>query len=249
MPEMKEIRDCITYKKSLPEFFTYVTKRDKNKKPIEFERRKLEVLITTSTLREGINLDPVSGVKNIICCYGDELHITQFMGRCRYNIDNLVVAETYIRADNNNSVKYLTEQRECFREYMRNEHNVQWFEPICHIVDHTIYEIKKIVIGTNEAAFIGYISKNWLVSIGMKGDDINKYKIYKKEDKDAIVSKAVECRLCNLNRQTVNFNRVINAMKEMGFEICTGQQMFDKIRYTYKLVLSFDEGKRKKRMA
>ena len=64
--------------------------------------KELNVLIVTSTLREGVNLRKNSGVRNIVSCFSDELHIIQFVGRCRYSIDNLIVADTYINADNIN---------------------------------------------------------------------------------------------------------------------------------------------------
>jgi hypothetical protein len=113
--------DCLKLKEQIPNSFVLISQSNKSFTPamdkvrqyiIDYEslpdtyededgsKKELNVLITTSTLREGVNLREHSGVRNIICCFTDELHITQFVGRCRYNIDNLIVADTYINSDN-----------------------------------------------------------------------------------------------------------------------------------------------------
>ena len=103
--EMNKIRQYIIDYESIPDTFI-------DDDGIE---KELNVLITTSTMREGINLREYSGIKNIVCCFSDELHITQFVGRARYSIDNLVVADTYINADNSSSNIYLSKCRRKFK--------------------------------------------------------------------------------------------------------------------------------------
>lgn len=119
--EMKILREYIVENESLPDTFI--------EDGIE---RKLDVLITTSTLREGVNLREESGVRNVICCFTDELHITQFMGRCRFDIDNLIVAHTYIRTDNFDMDSYLSNCRSAFKDFMRSKNSTSWFDSISH---------------------------------------------------------------------------------------------------------------------
>lgn len=239
---MQDIRESIIKYKILPETFMYPTKRDKNGYPIEYEERKLEVLISTSTLREGINLEEESGIKNVICCYTDELHITQFAGRCRFNIENLVVADTYIRIDNYNKDDYLFQCRNKYKEFMANKSNVKWFDSVSHLVNHDVLKVKRFKLCKDEKKFIDYINSKWLVPIGAKNLDI--YKIYKKEDKDNIVDMAIKCKLYELYPNRITFNRVIRTMSQsLGYEIDSGRQIIDDKKISYKLIISFDENK------
>ena len=61
----------------------------------------LKVLIGTSTLREGFNLNAGSNVRHVVSCCNDATSIIQFAGRVRGDIDNLAVAYTF--SPNNNS--------------------------------------------------------------------------------------------------------------------------------------------------
>lgn len=239
---MENIRESIVKHQTLPDTFQYPIKRDKDDFPIEFEERKLEVLISTSTLREGINLEEKCGVRNVICCFQDELHIAQFMGRCRYNIDNLVVADTYVRADNFNKESYLTKCRMMYKEFIYNKSNVKWFDSISHIVDHDCYKTKRFVLCTDEKRFIDYINSRWLVPIGATKKDIELYKIWKNEDKDGITNMAIECKLYELCNSKITFNRVVRTMTQsLGYDIESGNKKIDNTRHTYKLIVAFDE--------
>jgi len=235
----KIVKDCI-----LPNSFYYPTKRDSKGFPIEYDKRKLEVLISTSTLREGINLHEDSGVRNVICCYTDELHITQFMGRCRYDIDNLVVADTYIRTDNYNKDNYLSQCRIKFKEFIENKSNVKWFDGIAHLVMHEFVKTKRFKLCTDEKRFIDYINSNWLVPIGTSKKDLDLYKIWKDEDKEKIVKKAIDCKLYEFSKSRITFLRVIRTMTQsLGYEIESGNKQVNNKKHTYKLIVSFDEEK------
>lgn len=239
---MKNIRDEITLNSTIPNTFMYPIKRDKDGFPIEYENRKLEVLISTSTLREGINLVEGSGIKNVVCCFQDELHISQFMGRCRYDIENLVVAESYIRVDNFNKDSYMTRCHMMYKEFIENKSNVKWFDSISHLVNHECYQTKRFVLCKDERKFIEYINGKWLVPIGSNREEINTYKIWKDADKNDIVDMAVKCKLYELCNSRITFNRVIRTMQEsLGYEIESGNQKFENERKTYKLVISFEE--------
>lgn len=233
--EMDRVRQYIIDNESLPDTFT---DEDGNEK-------ELDVLITTSTLREGVNLREKSGIRNVVCCFTDELHITQFMGRCRYNIDNLIVAETYINADNFNSSKYLTLCRSAFKDFMKSDDNTSWFHSVAHLVKHNSYDTKRFVLNIDEKRFIGYINKNWLVPKGITDkSELDRYKIYRQEDKEEIIRMVVKCKLLKLYFSQITFNKVIELMENnLGYVVESKRGMINKKKHTYKLIVDFDEDK------
>ena len=245
MPEMDLIRDCIVENNTLPETYIDVIERDnKTKQPLESKERKLEVLITTSTLREGINLCEESGVRNVICCFSDELHIVQFAGRLRYSFDNLVVADTYIRTDNYDRDSYIGKCRDSFKAYMKNKNNVQWFDSISHIIEHDVYHTIRFILGTEEKKFIDYINSRWLVPSDTEAEDKLQYMIYKDEDKQSIINKVIEYKLMNLTRSRITFNSVARMLVEtLGYTIESNRFSYRNKQYTYKLIIDFDENK------
>jgi GxxExxY protein len=215
MPEMNEIRNYIIENESLPDTYLEVFERDpQTKKPIKTERRNLEVLITTSTLREGVNLRETSGIKNVAISFTDELHISQWVGRCRYNIENLIIAETYIRTDNYNQQSYLSQSRNNYKEFMKDMNHTKWFESVRHLIDHDITKIRRFVLSDREQLFTTYINQKWLEPSGLTGKDLDKYKIYKQEDKEEIIEKAIDCQLIDLPRSYITFHRIISFMED-----------------------------------
>ena len=66
------------------------------------------------------------------------------------------------------------------------------------------------MLSNKEEIFTTYINKKWLVPSDISEKDLDKYKIYKQEDKDEIVNKAIECQLIDLPSSRMTFNRVIN---------------------------------------
>ena len=243
MPEMDEIRDYIVENESIPDTYLEVFERDKKtKEPIELERRNLEVLITTSTLREGVNLREISGIKNVAISFTDELHISQWVGRCRYNIENLIVAETYIRSDNYNQKSYLAQSRNNYKEFMSDVNHTKWFDSISHLIDHDMTKIRRFVLSNKEEMFTTYINKKWLVPSDVTGKDIKKYRIYKQEDKDEIIKKVIEYQLIDLPKSHLTFNRIIKFMiNTLGYNIEDGRFKLKRKQYRYKLIVDFDE--------
>lgn len=242
--DMDNIRKSIVDNKKPPCTFNYPIKRNLDGDGIEFEERKLEILITTSTLREGINISEESGIRNVVSCYQDELHIIQFMGRCRYNIDNLVVVDTYNRYNNLSDNEYLNICKNDFKEYMISKSNTKWFDDISYIVEHDCYDTKRFILGTDEKKFIKYINNRWLVPIGIDDKELDLYKIWRQEDKEAIVEMAIKCKIYSLCKSQITFNKVINTLIEtLGYEIITDRYTVNKQKHTYKLIISFDEDK------
>lgn len=245
--DMDSIRMCIAERGMLPETYTVVAERDGGGHPVRYEQRALEVLITTSTAREGFNLFPESGVRNIVCCFGDSLHITQFAGRARYDLDNIVVADTYIPMDKFKPDDFLPSQRRKFKEFLWNKDNVRWFGSVAHLVEHDAFQVKYVLVTKNEGRFISYINSNWLIPINPSQEEIEKRKIWREQDKRAIVDMANVCRVIDEPRRFVTFNKVMTILTRcFGYEIDTGRQIFDNERKTYKLIVSFDEDKMQK---
>lgn len=243
MPEMEEVRQYIIDEESLPDTYIEVSERDsQTKKPIKYERRELKVLITTSTLREGVNLRKDSGVRNVAISFTDELHISQWVGRCRYNVDNLIIAESYIRTDNYNQQSYLSQSRNCFREYMDNHNNTKWFDSIAHLIEHDITGVRTFQLTNKEQRFTTYINQKWLVPTGISDNEIDKYRIYKQEDKDEIVGKVIYYQLIDLPKSRITFNRVMRFMIDtLGYAIEDGRLRIKNKQLTYKLIVDFDE--------
>lgn len=102
----------------------------------------VRVLISTSTAREGFTLVKDSNVRNVVCSYPDEMNIHQFIGRCRYDIDNLVVIDLDRKSDD----EYFSSQEEKFKEYCEDYNNKDWFNLISDVVNHD-YSCTKILIG------------------------------------------------------------------------------------------------------
>lgn len=229
--EMKRIRDQIVQHDELPPTFF----------DADGNERELEVLAATSTLREGFNLRESSGVRNVICCITDELHITQFAGRCRYNIDNLVIAESYMRNDNRTQSQYLVQSRMQFRDYMKNNSCIAWFNPLKHLVDHDVYEIKKFVLGTDENRFINFINGKWLMPKGIDKNLRQNYLLWRDADKNEIVELAIDCKLFSVAESKVSFIRVMKLMQGcLGYIVESGRSVLDGEQHTYKLVVDYN---------
>lgn len=232
--EMARIRDYIVRNESLPPTFLNSSG----------EERDLEVLISTSTLREGFNLREKSGVRNVVTCLTDELHVSQFAGRCRYNIDNLVVADTSIRSDNLNRDDYLVSSRQKFKNYMQNKECVSWFNAVSHLVSHDAYGTKKFVLGADDTRFVNYINSKWLVPKGVSKLKQREYRIWRDSDKDEIVKMADACNLFDLYRSQLTFTKVIKMLQSsLGYEIDSGRTILDGNQRTYKIIVSYDESK------
>jgi hypothetical protein len=247
--EMKMIRDYISKYEKLPDKY-FVPSYE------EVERRKagrhakqddgtwhdLNVLITTTMAREGYNLSEDSGIKNIVSCFGDDLHLTQICGRARYNLENIVVAHTRIPYDNLGQSPYLTEQRKLFSEYMGNKQNTKWFSSVSHLVNHDVYGIKRFTLGTDESKFVQYINTKWLVPPDTPREESDKYKIWREEDKSEIVQMCIKCKMLAVPDRLVTFSRVIKLLEGcLGYVIDSGRIVRCNQRYTYKLVVSYDE--------
>ena len=170
----------------------------------------IDVLLTTSTMREGVNLCEESGIKNVICCFGDELHIKQFAGRCRFNIENLIIAAMRYRFDNRLAGEYVQNQRLLYWDYVKDKTDSRWFESIQGIVDVGFDEIERFRIERTEAAFCKLLEEKWPV-----GSD---HLIFKEEDKEWLKELAYECDLLHTYRSKYSYIAVVKYMEhKLGY--------------------------------
>ena len=98
---MDEIRNVIAHKRVFPE-----TIIEKNHLFQRYETRVVNTLITTSSLREGFNLDESSGVENVIVMSTADWEIKQIVGRCRYDVKNLVIVKPLYHRDDKSTLGY-----------------------------------------------------------------------------------------------------------------------------------------------
>ena len=87
--------------------------------------------------------------------------------------------------------------------------------------------------------FVKYINSKWLLPEDC--EDKREYAIYGKS-RDEIVKIALECDLLPFYASYYTFNRVINFMKNtLGYVIESGRLQVKRKKYTYKLIVDFDE--------
>jgi hypothetical protein len=165
----------------------------------------------------------------------------QFVGRCRYNIDNLVIADVAIPSDRFDDNGYITTSRKKFHTYMMNKECVGWFEDVSHLVKHDVYGIKKFILGTEDNRFIGYMNSHWLLPKGISDKLQRNYWIWREEDKAEIVDMACDCKIFGLYKSRVTFARVIRLLQNcLGYEVDSSRAILNGEKQTYKLVVSYD---------
>lgn len=222
--EMTELREYIVEHGRLPPY-------------IDTENTPLNVLITTSTMREGVNILPESNIKNVVCCLSDELHVKQFVGRCRFNVENLIIAHRRCRYDNMNKDSYLAKSRRAFEDFLWDENRREWFDSISDIVECKAEDVVRIEVGENEYDFRDRIDEVWACPEGSDWETERNYLIYKEEDKQDLVDYAFRCRLLGKYWSQYSFNAVIKYLEDrFGYEIESGRTRIDGDRVTYKLI-------------
>lgn len=242
--EMDTIRNHIARKATLPDYYYEDVEWDKRGVATKKKKKKLNVLISTSTLREGLNIDEKSGVKNVVCCLTDSLHVTQFVGRARYNLDKIVVADTYVPTDGDCKHQFMVDERKAFKNFLYYKSSFEWFASIAHLVEHNVNQVWRIVLGADDAKFIQYINRRWLVPPGADAKEEAGRKIWKDKDKDEIRKWFCDCLITRKPLEYVTFNSVIKTLERaLGYSIKSGRQRVDDKHITYKLVVSFDEEK------
>jgi len=103
-------------------------------------------------------------------------------------------------------------------------------------------KIRRFVLSNKEEIFTTYINKKWLVPSDISDSEIDKYRIYKQEDKDDIIKKVIECQLIDLPKSHLTFNKIVKFMiNTLGYNIEDGRFRIKRKQYRYKLIVDFDE--------
>lgn len=234
--EMHRIRNYIA---------TYERFPDKHK--IEYDDGSsqwvdLNVLIGTSTIREGFNLCPESGVKNIVSCYTDSLHVIQIAGRARYDLDNLVVVDCPVRENLNKAGNFLKASRKQFLEYLEDKRSFAWFDSISNVVQHGIDDVVRYREASDVDGFINYIKGRWAIPANTLDEDLSSYWIWTAEDKAEVVAEYKRRRMSALPDRSITFARIIHEMQErLGFNVVEDRGYVDGKQIRYKAVTGFNE--------
>lgn len=234
--EMHRIRNYIALNERFP---------DKHK--IEYDDGSsqwvdLNVLIGTSTIREGFNLCLESGVKNIVSCCSDSLHVIQIAGRARYDLDNLVVVDCPVRENLNKAGNFLKTSRKQFLEYLEDKRSFAWFDSISNVVQHGIDDVVRYREASDVDGFINYIKGRWAIPANTLDEDLSSYWIWTAEDKAEVVAEYKRCRMSALPARKITFTRILHEMQErLGFNVVEDRGYADGKRIRYKAVVGFNE--------
>lgn len=217
--KMEAIRKYIEENESLPDVV---------------DGKPFEVLITTSTLREGFNLNEESGVRNIISTLVDPLNLTQICGRARYGLDAVIVADNKSRRYNKKGKNdYFFVEENKFKHYFRYGKNTGWLSEISHLFLDPQIKPSFYYSYRDKDKFIDYVKKEFLT----EEMDFNKA-IVSKVQKEELIKKAIDCGIVHRTPGKTSFLYVVNIMEDMGFKIQTGRLPYaiDPKRSTYKLI-------------
>ena len=232
--KMDYIFDAVEANETIPDFY--------NGKP-------LNILITTSAFREGFNLREKSGIRNVISYRVDPMHLTQFCGRARYDLDNIVAVDCDTPYLSRGGEAYQKEMTDQFKAFLRGEVGISWFDQISHLTEDDIMTTTKFRLTSDDARFIKEINKRWLVPDGCT--DTDKYKIWKEETKQELVQLALDCRIFNtkIEKRDINFCKVIKKLKD-SFGYTIEDDRYKRVvidgkvvRPRYKLIVAFDQSK------
>lgn len=153
----RSVRSCYSLQKLLPGSAVLTGKSGGDYIPCDMDsiRRSIvnnyvlppgvDILIASETLREGFSLIADSGIRNVVCFFQDEMNIHQFAGRCRFNIDNLVVVKHASRGD---AQTYFKEQESQFADFcLTYGKDSRWFENVSDIIAHKSDDTKFLLLG------------------------------------------------------------------------------------------------------
>ena len=188
-------------------------------------------------MREGVNLNPGCGIKNVVCCLSDELHVKQFVGRCRFDVENLIVAHRSRVVDNQSKDSYLVQSRIAFEEFLRDESKREWFDSISDIFDGTIDDVIRIDVGEKPEDFCRMIDRTWACPEGATEEERQARMIYKEADKQSIVDYAFRCGLIEKYKSQYSLGMVLKHLEEnYGYRIETRRIRVDGVQLTCKII-------------
>lgn len=191
----------------------------------------LEVLLATTTAREGYNLIEESGVQNIVSCLADEMNTVQIVGRARYDLDNVVVALASDQAyDKQHPDEYLPICRKRFKEFMNGQNDGrEWFETVSHVVEHGFDDLRILRVFSDIQGFKQYLDDEW-VSIDTER------RIYTAKDKNKLIAKCVEYKVTELPKSKVSWQKVLKLIEGLGYHVESGRVLVNGKRVTCKII-------------
>ena len=221
---MPRIRRSICYEENFP---AYAVNQTGKPQPVD-------ILFTTSTLREGINLDPSSGVRNVIVDFQDDINIIQFLGRCRFDVDNLIILASNHYYSNHKvpqrsndvdaieeettdqtitAARYRSEQISLFYE-LWHDGKTDWLKLLENIVDPDL--LGNVVPQYYPNAFTDGLFYSWFdEKYGCLTESPEM--IYSREHKRDIVEHAISLNLFRVKvTKDVTYVSVINHLKSTG---------------------------------
>lgn len=225
--EMERIRSYIVKHSVLPDEVNDPVEFNKRGLPIKYQTHPLDVLIATTSMREGYNIDLASNVRNIVCCIPDSIHVVQFAGRARYDLDNIIVASPRraSRADDND---FMHKERALFDQFL-DAKNDDWFGLVSHIVkDKNVTRVAySSYVGSSKKSqpiadvdrFVSYINTYWLIPDGdTKHCDASK--IITPDKKAEIIDEFCACNLHIRPRDKTTFRYVMQTMQSwLGYRL------------------------------
>lgn len=221
----------------------------------------VNILITTSTAREGFTFKEYSNINNVICFYADEMNIHQFVGRCRYDVDNLVVVD--YRKDGNKD-DYFSSQETLFKDYLEDNTDHRWFNLISDIVDHKVEETtiivserKKVVhsvkkpkaenpsIGlfkTSESAnnLSKYIENKWKIKTEENDEPPDSKIICGQQMKQQILDEVFDMGVFSNEVKKLSWTAFEKVLTDLGYSITDKRKYVDKKRVRYKVISKED---------
>lgn len=202
--EMEAVRNYIVAHENIPE---WLSDADPSIRRGSRWDQKIDVLVTTSTMREGLNIREESGVKNVITCMSDDIHVIQFMGRCRYSVDNLVVASFLFSGDRNKPYrKYIQDKREEFDSLVTKKEGYEdigrsWYEAIKYYTKGTYEDIEFYSPDNKLQAFWKFVDEQ--ISIGDGA-----YMLCGTDDKNRFLNTAKRFQILDLPKSKYTFQKV-----------------------------------------
>lgn len=199
-----------------------------------------------------ITLNKLSGIYQITNIINNKVYIghsTHITFRWHTHLDNLIknIHHNFKLQDDFNTYGLLAFNFKIL-ELLEGKENLikreqEYLNKIDFDSNYNIYNSKISVLKHNILDFLEYIESKWVISDIHK--DLEKYRIYKKEDRDEILNKAIECNIFNLCKSHITFNRVMKYIENcFGFSIIDKRKRKkQKIQYRYKLIINLDLNK------
>ena len=170
---------------------------------------KVDVLFATTTLREGVTLRPESGVRNVVTFLPDELHVSQFLGRCRFDVENLVVVYAKSVVGRSGEVPYIDSQRQNFADFAFFR-NTGWFSSVQHLVRGGLRDVQRYHWHGGMRGFDEYLNNRWAVD---DADSAPAEKFIRKENQSELIEQAAQNGVFDEMRcehRYINVKRYVN---------------------------------------